>query len=134
MQYYCSEELGTYQSYPYLNDGYYLNSFYVPGGWVLKGNLQDYLYNKFYNSSASGRYFVDVYIEFEIYTQDVFLDTVEANRVYNEFICQLNQFTINIPTYEKYYRIDFTVDYFLCCNGSSCCYPKLIGQGEVYWN
>ncbi len=130
--YYCSEESGGYVSQTYLTNPYYLNLYYVPPRRK-KTSLQTVFNQNFNNPNASGNHSRNINIQFDIYTGDVLLNATESNRVYNEFICQLEDETndINQPLQ---YNIHFIIDYLMCCTGSSCCYPILSAQGTVYWN
>lgn len=136
--YYCSEENGTYTSYSYLNEGYYLNNLYAPPG---SPNLMDFLNQKYHNNNASGSKSISISISFDIYGVENpgYLNTIEANRVYNEFLCQLQEATnINNPktifqTLIKY-NLEIQVDYMLCCTGTSCCFPILSAIGTAYYD
>lgn len=136
--YYCSEESGTHTNHPYLNEGYYLNGLYAP---PQAPNLQDYLKQRYQNSNASGNNSISISILFDIYgSENGYLDITEVNRVYNEFLCQLKEFTKNINPSGSVFQtqikfdLEINVDYLLCCTGNYCCYPVLSAEGRAYYN
>lgn len=133
--YYCSEVAGGYNNLNLVNKGYYLNSYYVPNpGTVAKfSDLQSLLTYRYSDPGLTGTNPIYVNISFDIYTDGTFLTQTEANRVYNEFICQLNeQVGTTGNSSRPEYNLSFTLDYLLCCNGSSCCYPIFYASGVVY--
>lgn len=138
--YFCSEELGVYNSTQYLTKGYYLNPYYTNTNAVKFSDLESLLSYRFQTSSNPNELDShNVYISFEVLNADPasgFLNTTEANRVYNEFICQLED-QLNISFDSSSQRIEFniyfTIDYYLCCTGSSCCNPIFTADGEAYF-
>lgn len=147
--YFCSESGGGYTASTYVNHTVYLNDFYVPSlrskpgnnnryaSWMT--NLQDWLMHDFNDTNPSGSNSVSVNINFDVYGAGggTSLDATDGNRAYNEFVCQMmDQLNISSVSQLANYKFDMsiTVDYFLCCTGSSCCDPVLYASGVAYYN
>lgn len=146
--YFCSESGGGYTPYPYVNHTVYLNDFYVPSlknkpgnnryaSWMT--NLEDWLMHDFNDTNPSGSNSVSIHINYDIYGADggTSLDATDGNRAYNEFVCQMmDQLNLSSASQLANYKFDMniTVDYYLCCDGSSCCNPVVASYGTAYYN
>ncbi|OUR99402.1 hypothetical protein A9Q86_12600 [Flavobacteriales bacterium 33_180_T64] len=145
--YYCSEQGGTYTSNLYVNHQIYLNDFYDPtrrneltstryASWMT--NLQSWLTYNFDDTNPNGSNSTSIDISFDVYGANggTYLNATNGNRAYNEFVCQLmDQLSLTSASQLNNYEfaLDITVDYFLCCDGTSCCNPVLFASGTAYY-
>ncbi len=144
--YFCSEQGGDYPYGTYVWHGIYLNEFYVPdnahsnsnryASWM--NSLQSWLMNDFNDSNPSGSNSIGIDITFDVYGANgsTYLNATDGNRAYNEFVCQLmDELSISsvgdLDNYE--FSLSITVDYTLCCIGTSCCDPELFASGTAYY-
>jgi len=147
-QYACSEQ-GNYTPSTYVRHQVYLNDYYVPGvnientvnsryaSWMT--NLQDWLDHDFNDTNPGGANSYGFNINFEIEGANggTLLNATNGNRAYNEFVC-LMMSELNLTSASQLsnytFSMDITVDYFLCCTGSSCCKPVVYAYGTAYTN
>ncbi len=140
--YFCSEVLGGYDSELYINRDVYISEFYEPdtiGGssnriatWMT--NLESWLDHDFNDANPSGSNSHSITMDYQIYNVNgsTIIAAVEANRAYNEFVCQLmSQLSISdvndINNFEL--DLDIYVDYLLCgCNN-----PTVSVSGVAYY-
>ncbi|MFC4635531.1 hypothetical protein ACFO3O_16595 [Dokdonia ponticola] len=140
--YFCSEVLEGYDSELYINRDVYISEFYIPdtiGGspnriatWMT--NLESWLNHDFNDPNPSGSNSYSIFMEYQIYNVNgsTIIPAVEANRAYNEFVCQLmSQLSISdvndINNFEL--DLDIYVDYLLCgCNN-----PTVSVTGVAYY-
>lgn len=131
--YSCSESLGNYNNQTYITKSCYLNGYNVPPNTARENILTEYFNFNFNDSNASGNNYIPISIGFEIYNSGSTISAIEANRVYNEFVCQLENTLSSIGGQDFEYKIEFMIGYLLCCDGSSCCLPILSASGFVYY-
>ena len=152
-EYLCSELSGTYTELPIISHGIYINPFYVfdfqdnnsnsnkYASWMT--DLQSWLRHDFNDANPSGVNSVDVpLIQFDIYEVDDsgYLTAENANRAYNEFMCQIMD-TLGIIYYSDLYEYEFdlfiNVSYTACCmiGNEPCCFiPVLQAEGTAYYD